>query len=90
MLITSEQIRAARALLCMDQDELARRANVSVVTVRRIETPGGAKVASSTVDEAEARALLQCIALAEERVMSAVSFQETSMVLAARRQQIEV
>ena len=52
MLITPDQIRAARALLRMDQDELARRANVSVVTVRRLEAPDGlCKVALSTVDE---------------------------------------
>jgi DNA-binding LacI/PurR family transcriptional regulator len=36
----------------MDQDELARRANVSVVTVRRLEAPDGcSKVAPSTVEE---------------------------------------
>jgi transcriptional regulator with XRE-family HTH domain len=52
MLITPDQIRAARALLRMDQDELARRAKVSVVTVRRLEAPDGwSKVAPSTVDE---------------------------------------
>jgi transcriptional regulator with XRE-family HTH domain len=52
MLITPDQIRAARALLRMDQDELARRANVSVVTVRRLEAPDGcSKVAPSTVQE---------------------------------------
>jgi DNA-binding transcriptional regulator YiaG len=41
MLITPDQIRAARALLRMDQEDLARRANVSVVTVRRLEAPDG-------------------------------------------------
>ena len=41
MLITPDQIRAARALLRMDQEELARRAKVSVVTVRRLEAPEG-------------------------------------------------
>src|SRR5262249_49812918 len=52
MLITPDQIRAARALLRMDQEELARRANVSVVTVRRLEAPGGlSKVASGTFDQ---------------------------------------
>ena len=52
MLITPDQIRAARALLRMDQDELARRANVSVVTVRRLEAPDGlTKVAPGTLDE---------------------------------------
>lgn len=52
MLITPEQIRAARALLRMEQDELARRANVSTVTVRRLEAVDGmGKVAAGTVDE---------------------------------------
>jgi transcriptional regulator with XRE-family HTH domain len=52
MLITPDQIRAARALLRMDQDELARRANVSVVTVRRLEAPDGlGKVGPGMVDE---------------------------------------
>jgi transcriptional regulator with XRE-family HTH domain len=52
MLITPEQIRAARALLRMDQEELARRANVSVVTVRRLEAPGGlGRVGLGTADE---------------------------------------
>lgn len=54
MLITPDQIRAARALLRMDQEELARRANVSIVTIRRLETTGGlGKVAASTVDEVQ-------------------------------------
>lgn len=52
MLITPDQIRAARVLLRMDQEELARRADVSVVTVRRLEAPEGlGKVARGTVDE---------------------------------------
>ena len=52
MLITPEQIRAARALLRLDQEELARRAHVSVVTVRRLEgVDGTAKVAPGTIDE---------------------------------------
>lgn len=52
MMITSDQIRAARALLRMDQEELARRASVSVVTVRRLEAPNGlSKVAPSTFGE---------------------------------------
>jgi transcriptional regulator with XRE-family HTH domain len=51
MIVTPEQIRAARALLRMEQDELARRAHVSVVTIRRLEAPDGlARVAPSTVD----------------------------------------
>ncbi len=34
------QIRAARSLLGMGQDELAERASLSVVTVKRIEAAG--------------------------------------------------
>lgn len=37
MEITPEQIRAARALLRLEQAELAERAHVSVVTIRRLE-----------------------------------------------------
>ena len=52
MLITPDQIRAARALLRMDQEDLARRANVSIVTVRRSESPGGlGQVGPGTVEE---------------------------------------
>ena len=51
MLITPEQIRAARALLRMEQEELAQRAHVSVATVRRLEGPRGAEeVGASTAD----------------------------------------
>lgn len=54
MVITPDQIRAARALLRMDQEELARRANVSVVTVRRLEAPDGlAKVGAGTIGEVQ-------------------------------------
>jgi transcriptional regulator with XRE-family HTH domain len=50
MEVSPEQIRAARALLRLDQAELARRAQVSVVTIRRLE--GGrdrGRIACSTV-----------------------------------------
>jgi len=51
MIITPEQIRAARALLRLEQDELARRAQVSVATVRRLEAAEGAgRVAPATLD----------------------------------------
>lgn len=40
-MITAEQIKAARALLRMEQDELARRAKISVTTVRRLEAHHG-------------------------------------------------
>lgn len=39
-MITSDQIRAARALLALDQTEVARRAHVSVATLRRVEGGG--------------------------------------------------
>jgi transcriptional regulator with XRE-family HTH domain len=59
MLVTPDQIRAARALLRMDQEELAHRANISVVTVRRLEAPNGlSRVAPSTFEEVQ-RALEQ-------------------------------
>ncbi len=47
--VTPEQIRAARALLRLEQAELAHRAHVSVVTIRRLEgTDGNERVASVT------------------------------------------
>jgi len=58
MQITPDQIRAARALLRLEQDELAERAKVSIVTVRRLETKHGAeRVAPSTL--ARLRAALE-------------------------------
>ena len=49
--VSLEQIRAARALLRLEQVELARRAHVSVVTIRRLEaTDGGGRVASATLE----------------------------------------
>ena len=51
MIITPEQIRAARALLRLEQDEVARRAQVSVATVRRLEADEGAgRVTLDTLD----------------------------------------
>jgi transcriptional regulator with XRE-family HTH domain len=41
-MITPDQIRAARALLRLDQRELAQRADVSLATLRRVER-GAAK-----------------------------------------------
>src|SRR5689334_3470187 len=41
MRITADQIRAARALRRRDEEELAGRASVSVVTVRRLEATDG-------------------------------------------------
>ena len=44
-MITADQIRAARALLQLDQAELARRAHVSLATLRRSEN-GAARVSA--------------------------------------------
>ena len=46
-MLTSEQIRAARALLRWDQKQLAKAANVSVQTIKRLETIRG-KVSAYT------------------------------------------
>jgi transcriptional regulator with XRE-family HTH domain len=40
-LVSSEQIRAARAILRWDQGELAKRAGISVETVKRLEAVDG-------------------------------------------------
>jgi transcriptional regulator with XRE-family HTH domain len=51
MIITPEQIRAARALLRLEQDDVARRAQVSVVTIRRLEAvQNSERVASTTLN----------------------------------------
>jgi transcriptional regulator with XRE-family HTH domain len=51
MEITPEQIRAARALLRLEQAELAERAHVSVVTIRRLERGQDSKrAAPGTLD----------------------------------------
>lgn len=52
MLITPEQIRAARALLRLDQASVAQGAGISVITLRRLEDAHGlSKVAPSTVEQ---------------------------------------
>lgn len=38
---TSEQLRAARALVRLDQAELAKRSGVSVPTIKRLEAQDG-------------------------------------------------
>ena len=50
-MITREQIRAARGLLGWSQSQLAKRAGMSLPTVKRLETGTGPKVS----DEARAR-----------------------------------
>jgi transcriptional regulator with XRE-family HTH domain len=51
-MITPEQIRAARALLRIEQDDLARRARVSISTIRRLEAANGAgRVSDAAVND---------------------------------------
>ncbi len=49
MEITPEQIRAARALLHIEQADLAKRAHVSVVTIRRLEGADGRERVSPVI-----------------------------------------
>ncbi len=50
-MISAEQIKAARALLRLEQEELARRAGVSISTIRRLEAASGeGQVAQPTLD----------------------------------------
>lgn len=48
-MVTAEQIKAARTLLRLEQDELARRAGVSISTIRRVEATSGGLVAEATM-----------------------------------------
>ncbi len=50
-MLTSEQIRAARALLRWDQRQLAQAADISVETVKRLEkTPGKVSAYTGTME----------------------------------------
>ena len=54
MRVTSDQLRAARAMLRLDQTDVARRASVSPVTIRRLESHSGlGQVAAETVAEVQ-------------------------------------
>src|SRR3954464_2100150 len=54
MIITPDQIRAARALLRLDQEEVARRANISLVTLQHLEAPAGlSKLPLGAFDEVQ-------------------------------------
>jgi transcriptional regulator with XRE-family HTH domain len=51
-MLTSEQIRAARAMLRIEQRELADKSGLSLETVKRIErTPGPISAYTCTVDK---------------------------------------
>jgi len=57
MTLTSDQIRAARALLKWDQKALAQASKVSLATIKRIEPLSGPIVANAVTIEALRRAL---------------------------------
>jgi transcriptional regulator with XRE-family HTH domain len=49
-MVDPDQIRAARALLHLEQQDVAKKARVSVATIRRVEAAGGgARVSPRTV-----------------------------------------
>ncbi|WP_315772307.1 MULTISPECIES: helix-turn-helix transcriptional regulator [unclassified Bradyrhizobium] len=51
-MLTSEQIRAARAMLRIEQRELAEKSGVSLETIKRIErTPGPISAYTGTLDK---------------------------------------
>ena len=54
--ITSEQVRAARALIRWEQKDLAERSRVSLPTIKRLETIAGPISANATTLEAIQRA----------------------------------
>ena len=56
-MISAEQIKAARALLRMEQDELARLSGVSVTTIRRLEGASGERLVAETTTGTVRRAL---------------------------------
>jgi transcriptional regulator with XRE-family HTH domain len=55
--ISPDQIRAARALLRLEQAELARRAQVSVMTIRRLEGAEGRGRVTQPIVQGVRRAL---------------------------------
>lgn len=57
MIITGEQLRAARAMVRIEQADLARRANVSVETIKRLERTEGPVSANVQTVDAIVRAL---------------------------------
>ena len=68
MHITSEMLKAARALLRWRQEELAQAAGISVETVRRLENaPGPIRSNSRTADAIESALAKQGIEFTTDR-----------------------
>ncbi|MCJ8142174.1 helix-turn-helix transcriptional regulator [Ancylobacter sp. A5.8] len=57
MILTSDQIRAARALLKWDQKALAQASKVSLATIKRLEPLSGPITANAVTIDALRRAL---------------------------------
>jgi transcriptional regulator with XRE-family HTH domain len=57
LIITGEQFRAARAMARIEQADLARQANVSVETIKRLERTEGPVSANVQTVDAVTRAL---------------------------------
>ncbi len=57
-MLTGEQIRAARALVRMEQAELAQRSGVSLPSIKRLEGTQGALSTLAATEEAIRRALV--------------------------------
>ena len=58
-MVTSEQLRAARALKRMDQAGLAKRAGVSVETIKRLEKMEGPLLSATGTTLSAIRAALE-------------------------------
>jgi transcriptional regulator with XRE-family HTH domain len=56
-MISAEQIKAARALLRMEQNELARLSGVSVTTIRRLEAASGERLVAEATTGTVRKAL---------------------------------
>ena len=56
-MINAEQVKAARALLRMEQDELARLSGVSITTIRRLEAASGERLVAAATTGTVRKAL---------------------------------
>lgn len=59
MLTTGHQLKAARALIAMDQAELAKRAGLNVNTVRNMESAGAGPIGGRTANIQAVQAALE-------------------------------
>jgi transcriptional regulator with XRE-family HTH domain len=59
VLTTGNQLKAARALIAMDQNDLADRAKVNVNTIRNMEASGSAPIAGRAQNVQAVQAVLE-------------------------------